>query len=76
MTHPHLIATATDAAVASTLQVVARNGANATVSAAKTLTTAYSYVLERFETQPNASPWTEAAINASEFGMDSSGVYA
>jgi hypothetical protein len=74
---PTVFGRKTDAAVASTLKVLAQNGADQAASAEKSLGTAYGYVWDRFVKQPDGvTDWTEAAVNASEFGIESSGAYA
>jgi hypothetical protein len=66
----------TDAAVASTLKVVAVNGGEETLGGALTLPTTYGYVWQRLETKPDGDGWSEAGVNSSEFGVESSGVYS
>jgi len=73
---PTAFARRTDAAVGSTLKLVSKKDAAVSQSAEKVLPVAYNHVWERFPTQPDGSPWDEAAVNASEFGIESSGVYA
>jgi hypothetical protein len=74
---PTILGRKTDAAVASTLKVLVVNGSDETASVEKTLGTAYGYVWERFTKHPDGvTDWTEANVNASEFGIESSGAYA
>jgi hypothetical protein len=66
----------TDAAVASTLKVVAVDGTAETLGDALVLPTTYGYVWQRLATAPDGNGWSEAVINAAEFGIESSGVYS
>jgi hypothetical protein len=73
---PIAYARKSDAGVDSQVRVVAKTGANIVKSDAKALPTSYGYVWERWTTQADgASAWTEAAVNAAEFGVESAGTF-
>ncbi len=63
-----------NAGISSQLDLLAYNG-SLTTGSAKTPTTAYGPVWDRFVTDPSAAAWTEASFNAAEFGYKSDGSY-
>jgi hypothetical protein len=60
-----------------TLKFVAADGVNANLeSAEKTPGTSYGYLWESMPLAPDGGDWTEAKVNAAQFGVKSTGVYA
>jgi len=65
-----------DAGVDSQARVAAKTGANTVKSDGKVLPVSYGYVWERWEMQPDGmTPWSEAAVNSAEFGIESAGTF-
>lgn len=73
---PFAVARKTDAGVATTLKLLAKNGGNESLSAAQDLGVSYALEWARNTAQPDASAWTEAGVNAAEYGQESAGSYA
>lgn len=60
-----------------TVKLVAADGVSANLeSAEKTPGTSYSYHWESMPLAPDGGDWTEAKVNAAQFGVKSTGVYA
>lgn len=73
---PMAYARKSDAGADSQAKVAAKVGANTAKSSAKNLPTAYNFLWERWETQPDgATAWNESAINNAEFGVESAGTF-
>lgn len=71
------IALAKRMASGPTVKLVASDGVNADmVGAEKTPGTSYGYVWESMQLAPDGGAWTEAKVNAAQFGVKSAGVYA
>jgi hypothetical protein len=64
-----------NAGVASQISLVAKDGSNTTVSSAKTPTTSYGPIWDRFTTDPSSVAWTQTTFNADEFGYQSAGTF-
>lgn len=71
------IALAKRMASGPTVQLVAADGVSANLeSAEKTPGTSYSYIWESLPAAPDGGDWTEAKVNAAQFGIKSAGEYA
>lgn len=71
------IALAKTMAPGPTLKFVAADGVSANLeSAEKTPGTSYAYAWESMPLAPDGGIWTEAKINAAQFGVKSAGVFA
>lgn len=74
---PVAVARKTEAGVASSLKLLAYDGANTALGAEQQLSTSYGLVWERMATQPDGSSWgsTPDDFNAAEFGVKSAGTF-
>lgn len=71
------IALAKRMASGPTVQLVAADGVSANLeSTEKTPGTSYGYVWESMPLAPDGGDWTEAKVNAAQFGVKSAGEYA
>lgn len=71
------IALAKRMASGPTIKLVASDGVNADlISAEKTPGTSYGYHWESMPLAPDGGDWTQAKVNAAQFGVKSAGVYA
>jgi len=73
---PFVVARKTDAGVATTLKLLAKNGGDESLSAAQDLGVSYALQWVRNTAQPDATAWDEASVNAAEYGIESAGAYA
>lgn len=64
----------TNASIDSRISLVSYNGSTL-AGTSKVLTTAYSAVWDRFETDPSSAAWTQSNFNSSETGVKSAGSF-
>lgn len=70
------IALARAMAAGPTLRLAASDGSNTTICSERTIGTSYAYVWESLNLAPDGGEWTEAKINAAQFGFKSAGSYS
>lgn len=70
------VALARAMAAGPTIKLVASDGTNTTTGDAVTMGTSYAYYYDTLKLAPDGGEWTEAKINAAQFGFESAGTFS